>query len=97
MATQVPILGYKLYLSAGTSQYTMIYNNTRNPLITEFEIEGLVTGQVYQITVVAVNFNGDSQMSDPLVRYSCVIPESPKPPVRVNGDRTDLTLSWLIP
>jgi hypothetical protein len=36
-------------------------------------------------------------MSDPLVRYSCVEPSMPKPPVRVTGDRTDLLLSWLIP
>jgi len=43
-ATQVPILGYKLYLSAGTSQYNLVYNNTRNPLITEFNITGLTTG-----------------------------------------------------
>ena len=96
-ATQVPILGYKLFLSAGTSQYTLVYNNTRNPLITEYNITGLMTGQVYQITLVAVNFNGDSQMSDPLVKYSCVEPSMPSPPVRVTGDRTDLTLSWLIP
>ncbi len=36
-------------------------------------------------------------MSDPLVRYSCVAPGTPNPPVRVSGDRTDLTLNWLIP
>ena len=43
-ATAVPILGYKLYMSAGTSEYSLIYSNAQNPLIREFNATGLVTG-----------------------------------------------------
>lgn len=48
IATEVPILGYKLYMSEGTSQYKVIYNNTVNPLINEFNVTGLTTGKLYQ-------------------------------------------------
>jgi hypothetical protein len=46
-ATQVPILGYKLYISASTSEYELIYEELQNPLIREFNATGLTTGEVY--------------------------------------------------
>lgn len=46
-ATQVPILGYKLYMSAGTSEYELIYSEQQNPLIREFNATGLKTGVLY--------------------------------------------------
>jgi len=37
-----PILGYKLYISAGTSEFELIYNETENPLIREFNAINLI-------------------------------------------------------
>jgi hypothetical protein len=44
-----------------------------------------------------VNFNGDSEMSDALIKYSCVLPSQPEVPYRVSGTRTELTLRWVVP
>jgi hypothetical protein len=41
--TQVPILGYKLLMSAGTNQYHVIYED-QNPLIREFNATNLIIG-----------------------------------------------------
>ena len=46
-ATQVPILGYKLYISKGTSEYELVYSESNNPLIREFNATGLETGALY--------------------------------------------------
>jgi len=62
-------------MSKGTSQYTVIYSSETNPLIREFNVTGLETGALYQFKVSAVNFNGDSELSDPLEKYSCVLPQ----------------------
>ena len=93
-ATAVPILGYKLYISAGTDEYELIYSNDQNPLIREFNVTGLVTGQIYQFKVAAINFNGDSPLSDALEKYSCLLPSVPVAPTRHTGTRTSLTLDW---
>lgn len=47
--------------------------------------------------MIAVNFNGESQPSDSLVKYACILPEQPSVPVRVGGTRTELDLKWSIP
>ncbi len=36
-------------------------------------------------------------MSEPLLKYSCILPSRPQIPKRVSGSRTDLTLEWQIP
>jgi hypothetical protein len=46
-ATQVPILGYKLYMSKGTSEYELIYSQNQNPLVRYFNVTGLTTGVFY--------------------------------------------------
>ena len=96
-ATQVPILGYKLYMSKGTSEYELVYHENNNPLIREFNATGLETGALYQFRVAAINFNGDSEWSDALHKYSCQLPKQPEAPYRLSGTRTKLTLRWLIP
>jgi hypothetical protein len=78
-ATEVPILGYKLYMASGTSEYKLIYA-AQNPLIREFNAVELATGNLYQFKLVATNFNGDSEMSDPLERFSCLPPSEPAVP-----------------
>jgi hypothetical protein len=47
--------------------------------------------------VAAVNFNGDSELSDVLVRYSCKLPSQPASPYKVSVTRTQLTLAWRTP
>lgn len=44
-----------------------------------------------------MNFNVESTLSDPLVRYSCVAPSQPQKPIRVGGTKTDITLKWAAP
>lgn len=46
MPTEVPILGYKLFMSAGTEEYELIYE-AQNPLIRYYNTTGLRTGQIY--------------------------------------------------
>lgn len=43
VATQVPILGYKLLMSRGTNEYAVIYE-AQNPLIRSFNATNLITG-----------------------------------------------------
>ena len=61
-------------MSAGTSEFELIYNEGQNPLIREFNATGLKVGIMYQFKVAAINFNGDSQLSDALTKYSCQLP-----------------------
>jgi len=42
--TEVPILGYKLYISVNaTGEYTLLYSN-QNPLLRHYNATNLVTG-----------------------------------------------------
>ncbi len=84
-------------MSQGTSEFELIYNEGQNPLIREFNVTELKVGLMYQFKVAAINFNGDSQLSDALVKYSCQLPSEPQPPFRFAGNRTQLTLRWQIP
>ena len=43
-ATETPIIGYKLYMSEGTDQYEVVYSNSQNALLREYELTGLTTG-----------------------------------------------------
>jgi hypothetical protein len=97
LPSAAPILGYKLYMSAGTSEYEVIYSSLENPLVRQFDVQNLDTGVLYQFKVAAINFNGDSEMSDALTKYSCLLPGTPEVPYRVSGTRTELTLRWSVP
>jgi hypothetical protein len=59
-ATEVPVLGYKLYMSAGTDEYSVVYSDAQNSLLREYTASNLTTGVYYQFKVAAINFNGDS-------------------------------------
>lgn len=47
LPSAAPILGYKLYMSAGTSEYEVIYSSRDNPLVRQFNVQNLVTGVLY--------------------------------------------------
>lgn len=64
-------------MSNGTGVYIKIYDGELNPLQRQFSVKNLTTGMQYQFKVVAVNFNGESAMSDALATYSCVAPLQP--------------------
>ena len=93
----MPITGYKLYMSQGTSEYTQINEGSENALVRWFEVTDLLPGGFYQFKVAAANFNGDSESSDALEVYSCLPPSKPTMLKRVSGSRTSLTLSWQVP
>jgi hypothetical protein len=44
--------------------------------------------------VSSFNFNGESDLSDPLDVYACVAPGTPQQPYRISGSKTSLTLGW---
>lgn len=68
-----------------------------NPLKKSFLVENLTIGEQYQFKVSAVNFNGESTSSDPLIVYSCIAPASPNAPFRIDGTATTITLQWTAP
>ena len=72
--TEIPVQGYKLYMSNGTGVYFVIYDGKLNPLQRKYQVPGVVTGNQYQFKVSAVNFNGESALSDALTTYACVLP-----------------------
>ncbi len=61
-------------MSNGTGVYTLIYDGSLNPLQRSYLVQGVVTGNQYQFKVSAVNYNGESALSDPLTVYACVAP-----------------------
>jgi len=83
-------------MSAGTSEFKLIQNEV-NPSVKSMNVTGLTSGQIYQFRVSAINFNGESQMSEPLVKYSCLLPSAPAPITRVSGTRTSLSVQWQAP
>jgi hypothetical protein len=90
--------GYLLYMSEELhGDYQLVYNGTSNPLQRHFVASNLVAGRLYQFKVVASNFNGLSEASDPLTVHACVRPAPPSTPVRVTGTPTSITLSWKPP
>jgi hypothetical protein len=84
-------------LSAGTGVYEMVYDGELNPLQRQITVRNLITGTQYQFKVAAVNFNGESVMSDAVSTYACVAPSQPKKPIRVTGTTTTILLSWTPP
>jgi len=97
-ATQIEVSGYVLYMSEGLAgNFDPIYNGSLNALKRDFDASNLTTGQLYQFKVVAVNYNGPSEASDPLSVHACVAPSAPGAPTRVTGDKTSITLTWATP
>jgi len=96
-ATEVPILGYKLFMSASTGSFSLVYDGSRNPVLRQYTVPNTTTGGQYQFKVVAVNYNGVSPESPELVTYSCVQPTQPAAPARKSGTATTVTLGWAQP
>jgi hypothetical protein len=46
-ATEVPVIGYKLYMSAGTDEYSVVYSDEQNALLREYTVANLTTGVYY--------------------------------------------------
>lgn len=92
--TDTPIIGYKLYMSEATGEYRVVYENSQNALLRETELTDLITGQLYQFRVSALNFNGESVPSDVLEVYACNFPAQPDRPQRISGTKTSLLLGW---
>ena len=46
-ATEASIVGYRLYMSAGTNQYEAVYDGYDNALLRQHEVTALTTGQLY--------------------------------------------------
>ena len=52
---EIPIISYTLYMSKGTGEYEMIYEDAQNALQREFAVKSVETGQLYQFKVAAIN------------------------------------------
>ena len=82
-------------MSEATGEYQVVYSNSQNALLREFDMLDLTTGQLYQLKVSAINFNGESVLSDTLEVYACNFPAQPGRPERVSGTKTSLLLGWI--
>lgn len=97
-ATDIVVQGYMLYMSDNkTGDFELVYNGSRNSLQRHFEATNLEMGNLYQFKVSAINFNGESELSDELTAHACVAPDPPALLQRVTGDATSITLSWTAP
>ena len=96
--SEISLSGYLLYMSAGfAGNWVLAYNGTSNANQRFFNVTGVTPGVRYSFKVVAVDDNGESPASDPLVVYACEAPGSPDAPVRTGGTATRITLSWKPP
>lgn len=69
------IKGYKLYMAVGpSSSFTIVYDGSNNPTITNYVIGNLVTGTLYRFKVTSFNNNGESDASPIMTTYACVAP-----------------------
>jgi hypothetical protein len=100
-ATEIPVMGYLLYMAEGTAgDFKLVYNGTFNALQRHFTAEGLTVGTLYQFKVEALNFNHPlyaSPASPLLSVHACVAPSPSSAVRRVVGDRTSITLAWQAP
>ena len=81
-------------MSPATGEYEIVYSSSQNALLREYELTGLTTGQLYQFKVSAINYNGESVLSDALEVYSCNFPAQPEPPGRISGTKISILLGW---
>ena len=96
----VPTLGYVLLMSSdtkGSSEFVPIFNGMFRPEVTEYEVKGLITGSVYAFKLKAVNFNGESDLSDVLYFNACVAPSGVMPPERIDSTTSSITIGWAEP
>jgi hypothetical protein len=95
------ITGYKLYAAReGSNIFSLVYDGTGFPQVTSTVIAGLAPGDLYDLRVSAMNFNGEGPASAVALRtYSCVPPSGLRAPVRVPAESTasTITLSWSEP
>lgn len=75
----------------------VIYNGRNYPNVLKYTISGLTTGLEYQFKLAAINFNGLSEVSDPLALIVCVAPTNFRAPTLSSVTRTSMTLSWSAP
>lgn len=72
--TELPVIGYVLKINDGVggdyfSEVSSVYPNVRR-----YTVSGLLTSQTYGFTITALNFNGESQASEPVYFTICTVP-----------------------
>lgn len=64
-----------------TVETKLIYDGSYNPNVLTNIVNNLITGNSYTFTLVALNFNGEGQPSNPVTFKTCTVPSTLSPPV----------------
>lgn len=97
VATEVPTTNYKLYVSAGTEEYELIYDGNLNTQKLYYTYKNVIVGQIYNFKVSSENMNGEGDMSDSVDIYACSAPSRPNAPQKVSATKESIMLSWTPP
>ena len=73
-----------------------MYNGTGNQIKLFYDVF-VKSGVLYEFKLSALNFNGESILSDALLVRACAAPSKVTSLQRVSGDETKITLRWLEP
>jgi hypothetical protein len=55
------------------------------------------TGKFYTFRHKALNFNGESEWSDPYTTYACILPTKPGTPTWITSTSTSIKIAWTFP
>jgi len=73
---------------------TLEYDGRANPSLLEFNVENLTPGEQYGFSVVAFNFNGQSEPSEVSTYTVCTAPNGQMPPVVTGTTSVSITFKW---
>jgi len=87
--------GYQLFMyDVKQDKTTLVYDGQSNPNKLEFNVLGLTPGNQYGFTVVAFNFNGQSEPSEMTTYTVCSAPSGQMVPIVTSTTATSITFKW---
>ena len=93
--SDLPILGYVLLIDDGLQgDFTVAYDGSFNPQMTEFMVSELASGRTYRLKAYATDINGPGVETPILTQIACIGPEVMALPVLDAVTKTTFTLSW---
>ena len=89
-----PITGYRVYWNLIGSIESSYLVNASTATTTNYVIEGLAEGMIYEIAVAAVNRGGPGARSERLFSKTLSRPAAPATPRTVNVSLVSITVAW---
>lgn len=89
-----PVLDYVVYWDYGQGTEFVLIAGSQDTDELHIQNTDLIQGGTYQFKVKARNIVGYSNLSDAVAITAAVRPEAPDAPVKVEGTRTSLKISW---